>query len=77
MADSATELYVSTCVLARLDQMLVHGPRDDAEHWNLNLTSGRYYLKTAERRIRRNLNQLWDNDDDSTTDLADGLLSHA
>jgi hypothetical protein len=34
---------------------------------------GRYYLQTAGRRIRRSLADLWDNDDEATTQLADRL----
>ena len=40
-----------------------------------SLVTGRYYLRTAERRIRRNLADLWDNDDEVTTEVADLLLT--
>ena len=40
-----------------------------------DLIAGRYYLRTAERRIRANLAALWDNDDRETTEAADLLLS--
>jgi hypothetical protein len=36
--------------------------------------SGRYYLRSAERRIRAQLAALWDNDDPMTTETADLLL---
>jgi alkylation response protein AidB-like acyl-CoA dehydrogenase len=73
IADAAIELYVSACVLKRLDDLLFHynGEAVDTES---SRVTGRYYLRTAERRIRRNLGDLWDNDDDSTTKVADLLL---
>jgi hypothetical protein len=66
IADVATELYVSACVLNRLDTML----RDHHDHdavLRLQLESGHYYLLTARRRIRQTLAALWDNDDDPRT----------
>jgi len=73
IADSASELYVSACVLRRLDQLLSRGPLNDAG--KLELQTGRYYLATAERRIHHNLDTLWVNDDEATTQLADALLN--
>ncbi len=72
IADSANELYVSACVLRRLDKMLGQGPLDAAR--KLELQTGRYYLCTAERRIHRHLEDLWVNDDEETTRMADALL---
>jgi acyl-CoA dehydrogenase family member 9 len=74
IADSANELYASACVLKRLDKMLGTGPLDAAR--KLELQTGRYYLKTAGRRIYVNLDEhLWSNDDEETTLLADMLLA--
>jgi alkylation response protein AidB-like acyl-CoA dehydrogenase len=74
IADSANELYASACVLRRLDKMLGSGPLDAARR--LELHTGRYYLKTAARRIYCNLDEhLWNNDDEATTELADRLLA--
>ena len=74
IADCANELYASACVLARLDKMLSRGSLDAAG--KLELQTGRYYLKTAARRISGNLDEhLWNNDDDATTQLADMLLA--
>jgi hypothetical protein len=73
ISDAATELYVSACVLNRLDYSL----RDSHEHdgaARLNLEIGRYYLRTARRRIRSALASLWDNDDNATTALANRVL---
>jgi len=64
IADAATELYVSACVLNRLDALL----RDHHDHdaaLRLDLESGRYYLLTARRRIRQALASLGDNDDEA------------
>jgi alkylation response protein AidB-like acyl-CoA dehydrogenase len=73
VSDVATELYVSSCVLNRMDAML----RDQHEAngaLRLDLEAARYYLLTARRRIRQNLASLWDNDDDATTSLANRML---
>jgi alkylation response protein AidB-like acyl-CoA dehydrogenase len=71
IADAATELYVSVCVLRRLDEILrhAHGDGDEAST-QLKLETGRYYLRTADRRIRRNFADLWDNDDATCIALA-------
>jgi len=73
IADAGNELYVSACVLRRLDKMLGDGPMDSAR--KLELETGRYYLCTAERRIHRHLEDLWINDDEGTVRLADMLLA--
>ncbi|HEY1600864.1 MAG TPA: acyl-CoA dehydrogenase family protein [Pirellulales bacterium] len=73
VADVATELYVSSCVLNRLDA-LVRDPHADEGARLRGLKLGRYYLKTAGRRINRNLADMWDNDDDDTTRLANLVL---
>jgi acyl-CoA dehydrogenase family protein 9 len=76
IADAATEIYVSACVLNRLDALL----RDDhgtSAELALLLESGHYYLTTAGRRIRRALADLWDNDDEATTSLAQRMSKAA
>jgi alkylation response protein AidB-like acyl-CoA dehydrogenase len=79
IADSANELYASVCVLRRLDKMLGTAPTGTAPFdaaRRLELETGRYYLKTAARRIYCNLDEhLWNNDDEATTHLADMLLA--
>jgi alkylation response protein AidB-like acyl-CoA dehydrogenase len=70
IADAAIELYVSACVLKRLDQLLADHDRPAGEVAQ-DLATGRYYLYAAERRIRRNLDDLWSNDDAETTKMAD------
>lgn len=74
IADSATELYVSACVLNRLEQLLRSHHISTGER-RLGLMSGRFYLKTARRRMRRNMKDLWDHDDEDTNSLANHLLS--
>jgi len=69
IADAATELYVSACVLNRLDAVLRNDHANGAE-LRLLTESGRYYLRTARRRIRQALAALWDNDDEATTNLS-------
>jgi alkylation response protein AidB-like acyl-CoA dehydrogenase len=73
IADAAIELYVSSCVLSRLDFILGDdGQADSQQRQALKL--GRYYLQMAARRIRRNLADLWDNDDEQTNDAAKMML---
>jgi hypothetical protein len=72
-ADIATELYVSACVLNRLDAMLRDHHLSDAEKRS-QLETGRYYLRTASRRMQQTLTALWENDDDATTLLAKRIL---
>jgi hypothetical protein len=72
IADSANELYASACVLRRLERVVGHDPLDAEQ--KLELQTGRYFLTTAERRIRRNLDDLWVNDDEDTIALANGVL---
>jgi alkylation response protein AidB-like acyl-CoA dehydrogenase len=73
IADAATEIYASACVLNRLDTLLHDHHLDDANK-RFSLATGRYYLTTARRRIKQNLADLWDNDDAATTELADRML---
>lgn len=73
VADAATELYVSACVLSRLDREQ-RDPHLPAAVVARNLATGRYYLQTAARRIRQNFAALWSNDDDQTTAIANLLL---
>jgi alkylation response protein AidB-like acyl-CoA dehydrogenase len=75
IADAAIELYVSACVVRRLDATLGQSHDSAGEHeFQRHLTAGRYYLQSANRRIRRALADLWDNDDELTTETADSLL---
>ncbi len=73
VADAATEIYVSACVLNRLDRILHHG-ENSSEQRRVDLATGRYFLKTAERRLRKSLKDLWNNDDEQTNQLADAVV---
>jgi hypothetical protein len=80
IADAATEIYVSACVLNRLDALLRDG-HDPSHHdpsheaaLRLDIETGRGYLAMARRRIRAALAALWDNDDAMTTALANRVL---
>jgi acyl-CoA dehydrogenase family member 9 len=73
VADAATEIYASACVLNRLDGLIRNHHGDEAD-LRMQLETGRYYLTTASRRIRQSLADLWDNDDDATTNLANRML---
>lgn len=73
LADAAIELYVSCCVLKWMDAAAEDARLGDDQR-RAKLGTARYYLRTAARRIRRNLADLWDNDDAQTTETADALL---
>jgi alkylation response protein AidB-like acyl-CoA dehydrogenase len=73
IADCATDLYACGCVLSRLDRMLISSDTGSEEQ-ELELACGRYALASAERNIDRNLAAIWNNDDQQTTQLADGIL---
>jgi hypothetical protein len=72
-ADVAIELYVGACVLRRLDQMLRQSDHDDGRA-RAELEIGRYFLATSRRRIEQALAEMWDNDDEATTHLANRML---
>jgi alkylation response protein AidB-like acyl-CoA dehydrogenase len=72
VADAAIELYVSRCVLSRLDTFFGHGDNHQPDHAAL-IASGRYYLTTAARRMRGHLAALTNNEDADTTRLANRL----
>jgi acyl-CoA dehydrogenase family member 9 len=75
IADAAIELYVSGCVLRRLDTQLSSTTGNgDPRQKDRDLIAGRYYLLSAERRIRKALADLWDNDDALTTQAANAVL---
>jgi alkylation response protein AidB-like acyl-CoA dehydrogenase len=81
IADAAIELYVSSCVVRRLDAMFANAGQDDALHssrtrnqMQSDLIAGRCYLAQASRRIQRALADLWNNDDAIITRAADAVL---
>jgi alkylation response protein AidB-like acyl-CoA dehydrogenase len=73
IADVGTELYVSACVLNRLDAMLRDHHLSEAEQ-RTELETGRYYLRIAQRRMHQWLADTGDNDDEATDKLAKRIL---
>jgi alkylation response protein AidB-like acyl-CoA dehydrogenase len=73
LADTACELYASSCALARLDHLLTLGNGDPKEVAR-EVQAGRYFLRLSDRRIRQCLAALKDNDDAQTTRTADMIL---
>jgi acyl-CoA dehydrogenase family member 9 len=73
IADAATELYMMSAVVSRLDSVL-DGREPETDQARKDLQVGRYYCQMAERRIRRHLKELGDNLDAETTATADALL---
>jgi hypothetical protein len=73
VSDAATEVYTSACVLNRLDHLL-RNSHDHNGSLRMDIETGRYYLRTARRRIKQALASLWDNDDEAATSLANRML---
>jgi alkylation response protein AidB-like acyl-CoA dehydrogenase len=74
IADAATDLYVSACVINRLDSLLLQQHNGDEAGLRMDLATGRHFLRLADRRVRRSLADLWNNDDAATTELANRML---
>jgi alkylation response protein AidB-like acyl-CoA dehydrogenase len=72
LADIAIELYMSSCVISRLDSLLAKVPPSSDRDRELSI--GQFYLKAANRRMRQHLAVLWDNDDEETTATADEVI---
>jgi acyl-CoA dehydrogenase family member 9 len=70
IADIAIDLYVSACVLSRLDHLLAN-PSDDIY---ANVSAGRYFLKIANRRMTANFAALTDHDDADCVKVADQMI---
>ncbi len=75
LAVPACDLYASSCSLSRLDSLLSSGENGSPDVAR-NVQAGRYFMKLANRRIKRCLAELWDNDDPETTKTADMFLGH-
>ncbi len=78
IADIAIDLYVSACVLARLDHMLTHavgnGTAKPTDVY-ADPTAGRYFLTLAFRRIRDRFAAFDDNDDTALLNTAKGMIA--
>ena len=70
IADITIDLYVASCVLSRLDDLIAN-PSDDRF---ATITSGRYFLKIAFRRIATQFAALRDHDDAACVAAADAFL---
>ncbi len=73
VADAVSDIYASVCVLRRLDAMLQNHHLDE-RRMHRQLTTGRYFLKQADRRIRHHFRTMKSNIDADTTELADQVL---
>ena len=74
LGDIAIELFTASCVFARLSALSDNKQLSSAEH-DREWSTGLFYLKTAFRRNRQRYQELTDNDDDVTNQLADSLLA--
>jgi hypothetical protein len=77
LADIAIDLYVSACVLSRLDYLLTkaagNGKATTVDPY-ADVTSGKYFLKLATRRIHERFAALDDNDDTGCLASAKAML---
>lgn len=73
IADAAIELYSSSCMLRRLDAIFDQHPEGSRERIDAYQT-GSFALKLSDRKLRRVLAELWDNDDDHSNDVANAAL---
>lgn len=76
MADIAIDLYVGSCVLSRLDHMLMRGVVNGSQvvH-DAEIEAGKQFLLIAFRRIDLNIKALYRNDDEKTTKSANAALA--
>ncbi|MCE9565160.1 MAG: acyl-CoA dehydrogenase family protein [Planctomycetes bacterium] len=76
IADIAIDLYVSACVLARLDHLMSKPAGNGKAETDpyADVTAGRYFLELAFRRIRERFASLDDNDDASLLATAKGMI---
>jgi len=75
LADVAIDLYVSACVLSRLDHLMSHAESNGkpADPY-ADVTAGRYFLKLAFRRIQDRFAALDSNDDPECVAAARAML---
>jgi hypothetical protein len=78
IADIAIDLYISSCVLARLDHILAGksgNGKPAASDMYADPVAGKYFLKLAFRRIRERFAALDDNDDSSLLGCAKSMIA--
>lgn len=73
IGDAATELFMASCVYARLDSLLTY-PHEDSQRQERDLSTGILYLQLAEQRNRARFAELKRNLDDRQIDVADRWL---
>ncbi|CAN5126744.1 acyl-CoA dehydrogenase family protein [soil metagenome] len=74
LADICIDIYVSACVLARLDHMIANKMAKSSDP-TADVGAGKYFLKLAARRIRTSFAGLDDNDDGALNSVADSILA--
>jgi alkylation response protein AidB-like acyl-CoA dehydrogenase len=76
LADIAIDLYVSACVLARLDHLIGKAGSNGAAKADpyADVPAGKYFLTLAYRRIKDRLAGLEDHDDAECVAVADGVI---
>jgi acyl-CoA dehydrogenase family protein 9 len=76
LADIAIDLYVSSCVLSRLDHMIQKGTGDSPlTDFAGEVEAGKYFMALANRRIDERFAGLTDNDDSVTVKAANAALA--
>jgi acyl-CoA dehydrogenase family protein 9 len=73
LGDTATELFLSSCVYSRLMSVLAH-PNHDPMQTYRELQTGLFYMQSAHRRNAQRLAELGDNDDAEQNRTADAYL---
>lgn len=73
LGDTATELFLSSCVYSRLVSIVAR-PNHDAAQMHRDLQAGILYMQSADRRNAARLAELDDNDDDEQNRAADLFL---
>ena len=74
LGDISTEIFMASCVYSRLGQLLNDNEMDKKER-DKQITTGRYYLKLAERRNEARFKQLSYNLDKEANSVADAWLA--
>jgi acyl-CoA dehydrogenase family member 9 len=76
LADIAIDLYVSCCVLSRLDHMIAKGPGEArALDFAGEVEAGKLFLTMADRRMNERFDTLALNDDAAIVTAADAALA--
>lgn len=74
IGDTATELFLSSCVYARLCGLVINTELADSQRQR-DLQTGIFYMRAAHRRNADRLKSLIDNDDADQKSLADRWLA--